>query len=177
MRDVKDRLTYANVTATLALFIALGGTSYAAVTLPRNSVGAAQIRAGSVGSSEVRDRSLTVRDFSRRSRSSLRGARGPAGPAGPAGGTAGAADAADLTYKTASGTVARAPRDETTTATATVRCDSGQRVTGGGAEVENVNVLSVHDSFPARDGTSWTVRVGNDDDVGHSFTVYAICIP
>jgi len=30
---------YANVTATLALIVALGGTSYAAVVLPRNSVG------------------------------------------------------------------------------------------------------------------------------------------
>ena len=36
---VRARLTYANLTATLALFIALGGTSYAALTLPRNSVG------------------------------------------------------------------------------------------------------------------------------------------
>jgi hypothetical protein len=177
VRAMKDRLTYANVTATVALFIALGGTSYAAVTLPRNSVGATQIRAGSVGSSEVRDRSLTVRDFNPRSGRALRGARGPAGPAGPAGGTAGAADAADLTYKTVSGTVARAPRDETTTATATARCDSGQRVTGGGVRVEDVNVLSVHDSFPVPDGTGWTANVGNDDDVGHSFTVYAVCIP
>ena len=32
----------------LALFVALGGTGYAAVTLPRNSVGTRQLRAGSV---------------------------------------------------------------------------------------------------------------------------------
>jgi hypothetical protein len=42
------RPTYANVVATLALFVALGGASYAAVTLPRNSVGSAQLRNGSV---------------------------------------------------------------------------------------------------------------------------------
>jgi hypothetical protein len=44
-----DRLTYANVVATLALFISLGGVSYAAITLPAGSVGAKQLRAGAVG--------------------------------------------------------------------------------------------------------------------------------
>lgn len=40
------RPTYSSVVATLALFIALRGVSYAAVSLPRNSVGSAQIRDG-----------------------------------------------------------------------------------------------------------------------------------
>jgi hypothetical protein len=45
----RPRLTYANVTSTLALFVALGGAGYAAVTLPANSVGPAQLRTGAVG--------------------------------------------------------------------------------------------------------------------------------
>jgi DNA-binding transcriptional regulator YdaS (Cro superfamily) len=49
----RERLSFANVTSALALFIALGGTSYAAVTLPANSVGRDQIRTGGVGKSEV----------------------------------------------------------------------------------------------------------------------------
>lgn len=81
----RAKLTYANVTATTALFIALGGTSYAAFTLPRNSVGDKQIRAAAVRSSEVKDRSLGVRDLSLAARSSLRGKRGAVGPSGPAG--------------------------------------------------------------------------------------------
>ncbi len=65
---------YANVTATLALFVALGGTGYAAISLPRDSVGSRELRPGAVGQSElrsdavtssnVRDGSLTVRDLS-----------------------------------------------------------------------------------------------------------------
>lgn len=43
-----ERLTYANVAATLALFISLGGASYAAVSLPTGSVGQRQLRAGAV---------------------------------------------------------------------------------------------------------------------------------
>ena len=40
----RPRATFANVVSSLALFVALGGTGYAAVSLPRNSVGARQIR-------------------------------------------------------------------------------------------------------------------------------------
>lgn len=42
------RLTYANVVATLALFIALGGASYAAIVLPANSVGPRQLQTAAV---------------------------------------------------------------------------------------------------------------------------------
>lgn len=90
-----ERLTYANVMATVAVFIALGGTSYAAATLARDSVGSAQIRSRAVGPTElrsrsvtsraVRDRSLQPRDLSSEARSALRGERGPVGPAGPTG--------------------------------------------------------------------------------------------
>ncbi len=72
-RRIRDRLTYANVTATLALFIALGGSSYAALKLPRNSVGSQQIRTGAVASSEVKDRSLQLQDISKPTRASLAG--------------------------------------------------------------------------------------------------------
>lgn len=78
-------LTYANVTATLALFVALGGTSYAAITLPKNSVGAAQIRAGAVASSEIKDRSIRLTDIAPSTRTSLHKKPGPAGPPGAQG--------------------------------------------------------------------------------------------
>jgi hypothetical protein len=85
LRRVTARLNYANVTATLALFVALGGSSYAALTLPRNSVGTKQLRSGAVRSGDVRDGALRVRDLSRDARASLRGATGSIGPQGPAG--------------------------------------------------------------------------------------------
>jgi hypothetical protein len=54
---------YANVTATLALIVALGGSAYAAVHLGKDSVGARQIKAGAVRSAEVKDDSLTGKDI------------------------------------------------------------------------------------------------------------------
>lgn len=92
MGRIRSKLTYANTTATLALFVALGGTGYAAITLPRDSVGSAQIRADSVGPSElrsravnsrvIRDRSVRLADMSAGARNALKGQRGPQGPAG-----------------------------------------------------------------------------------------------
>jgi hypothetical protein len=43
LASMVHRLTYANVVATLAVFIALGGASYAASQLPANSVGTRQL--------------------------------------------------------------------------------------------------------------------------------------
>ena len=85
LRRVKRRLSYANVMATIAVFIALGGSSYAALSLPRNSVGSKQIRKGAVGTSELRDRGVRLRDISTSARKSLRGATGQQGPVGPPG--------------------------------------------------------------------------------------------
>src|SRR5262249_12186436 len=57
----------------LALFIALGGTSYAAAKLPKNSVGSSQIRSGAVTQSKLQK--------------SLQSQLAKAGVAGPAGAT------------------------------------------------------------------------------------------
>ena len=91
-RRLRGRLTYANVTASLALFIALGGTGYAAVTLPRNSVGQAQLRNNAVGtkelrtgavrSSDIRNRTIRLSDLAKSTRTNLAGTPGPAGPTG-----------------------------------------------------------------------------------------------
>jgi hypothetical protein len=55
---VRPRLSFANVTSMLALFVALGGTSYAAVNLSNNSVNKAHLRTNSVGKSEIRARAV-----------------------------------------------------------------------------------------------------------------------
>lgn len=95
MRGLAARLSYANVTASLALFVALGGTSYAVAQLPRNSIGSSQIKKSAVGPSElrrgavssraIRNGSVTVRDVSRKARAALRGAKGDPGVKGDPG--------------------------------------------------------------------------------------------
>jgi hypothetical protein len=63
--------------ALVALFVALGGTSYAAFKLPNNSVGSKQLKANAVNASKVKDGSLVADDF--------RAGELPAGPAGERG--------------------------------------------------------------------------------------------
>jgi hypothetical protein len=60
---LRARLTYANVVAMLALFLALGGGAYAAVTLPKNSVKAKQIAPGAVRTSEIKNNAAKGRDI------------------------------------------------------------------------------------------------------------------
>lgn len=84
MKRIFGNGSYANVTATLALVIALGGTSYAAIKLPKNSV----------TSATVKDRSLLKKDFKTgQLPAGKTGKQGPAGPAGPAGGSGAAGGA------------------------------------------------------------------------------------
>src|SRR4051794_23504384 len=54
VKALRNRLSFANVVSLLALFVALGGTTYAAASLPSDSVGSLQIRTDGVGKSEIR---------------------------------------------------------------------------------------------------------------------------
>ena len=48
MDRIRKHLTFANVVSVIALFVALGGTTYAATSLPAGSVGTRQLRNGAV---------------------------------------------------------------------------------------------------------------------------------
>jgi hypothetical protein len=90
LSKLRSRLTYANVIATLALFLALGGGAYAALKLPKNSVGARQIKANAVTSSKVKNGSLVAGDFragqlpaGQEGAQGVQGIQGPKGDPGP----------------------------------------------------------------------------------------------
>lgn len=57
------RPRHSTIVAYLALFVALGGTSYAAINLPRNSVGTAQIKQGAVTSKKIRKSAVASREI------------------------------------------------------------------------------------------------------------------
>jgi hypothetical protein len=59
MHRISGKVTYANVMATIAVFIALGGVGYAAVKLPKNSVGAKQIKNNSITGAKIKDGAVT----------------------------------------------------------------------------------------------------------------------
>src|SRR5215217_859577 len=83
MDSIRSRLSFANVISLIALFVALGGTGYAAVKLPKNSVGGTQIKKNAVSSSKVKNGSLTKADF--KASDLPVGAQGPKGDPGTPG--------------------------------------------------------------------------------------------
>jgi hypothetical protein len=95
-----QRPSPALVVSLIALSVALGGTGYAAIVLPANSVGTKQIKRNAVTAAKVKDASLLAADF--RPGQLPAGSAGPAGPAGAAGatGAGGATGAAGATGAT-----------------------------------------------------------------------------
>ncbi|HYG96140.1 MAG TPA: hypothetical protein VD741_03440 [Solirubrobacterales bacterium] len=59
MRLPRPKLSYANVIATIALFVALGGAAIAA-GLPKNSVGTKQLKRGAVTTADLRRGAVTA---------------------------------------------------------------------------------------------------------------------
>lgn len=60
MDALRKHLSYSNVTATVALFVALGGTSYAVIKVDSNDVVNNSLR-----SKDIRDRTIRARDLRR----------------------------------------------------------------------------------------------------------------
>ena len=102
LTKLRDRLTYANVLSTLALFVALGGVSYAGIALQDNSVRSrhiknrqvkkADVARNAVNSGKVQNRTLRSQDFAPgqlppgpRGLRGVQGPRGLRGTTGPAG--------------------------------------------------------------------------------------------
>jgi hypothetical protein len=80
--NLRSRLTFANVTSAMALFVALGGSSYAALTVTGknvkdSSLTGADIKNSSLGTRDIKNRSLLGKDF--------KAGQLPAGPQGPQG--------------------------------------------------------------------------------------------
>jgi collagen triple helix repeat protein len=200
----KRHLTYANVMATLALFVALGGSSYAALSLRRNSVGSREIASNavhrselanrSVGSGEVVNGSLLSEDFripphGVKGSSGERGLTGPVGPRGVAGprGADGPPGADGLAGATNAVIRLGSTHDALPGGGATLQADCliGERAVGGGAAptsggfVAEASITSSSPSPTAAGGTptSWSVGVKNTGATGNiAFQSYVICV-
>lgn len=124
----------------VALAVGLGGTGYAVTQLPRNAVGAKQLKNDAVTSAKVKDGSLLARDFKKGALpQGPRGEQGPQGEQGPRGATGAPSPLAtiDVITLAATGAYPGTPRTVATFGPVTIRLqcfDRGGGVTGIGVE-------------------------------------------
>ena len=192
-----------NLIAYVALFVALGGTSYAEIRLPANSVGPRQIKKNAVRSSDVKNSSLLATDFKAgqlpagpRGAQGIPGPVGAIGPQGPKGdtgdtgpqGSTGVAGATNVVVRSAAfGWPAGGfiPRGRVLNA----NCHQGERATGGSAFIRYDSSSSGPPPFaptmsypyPSTEGstpTGWQGFVNpspQPEPVALTLTVYVVC--
>lgn len=179
MTRIRKVLTFSNVIALIALFVALGGTVYAAgkingkqikaSSLPGNrlkpkTITAGKIKAKTLTGNQVKKESLTGAQIKKGSltatqinQTTLSGVS--------------AASLAAVFYASTTVSVPNEPSGGGTTATAT--CPPGTFVIGGGANVSNDERSYVNDSGPTSLRTGWEATLYGQP--GISMTVTAIC--
>lgn len=192
------RPTYGSVTATIALFVALAGTSYAAITvtgsnvrngtltgadlknesvkgsdIDNGSLTGSDLKSGSVTSSDIADASLLASDF--------KTGELPAGPAGPAG-PQGPGGLANVVVRRSDVTVGARSEEE-----AAASCATGEIAVGGGVGHSGTvaeNIAAIYDypqttagSLPQDGDTAgrWLAGVKSNVGATRTMTVYALC--
>lgn len=165
----------AMVVALLALFVALGGSSYAAITLKKNSVKSRNIANGQVkrvdigkdaiNSSKVELFSLVAEDF--------KPGELPAGPKGPKGD---------------SGVTSLTVRNATGQKDVTAACQPGERATGGGGTSLDGYLIGTEPlshplaiyalGFPPAGGytpTAWSAHAEDGEGGPAQVTAWVVC--
>lgn len=181
MARIRKLLSFSNVVACLALFIALGGSVYAA-----GKISGTQIKASSLPGNRIKAKTLTGKQIKP---GSLTGTQIKAGSltgtqikAGSLTGTqingstltgVSASSLASVQYAVATVSISSTASNGTS---ATANCPPGTFVIGGGATVSNEEPAVVNDSGPSPSRTGWTAT-GFSLVPGVSMTVTAICTP
>jgi hypothetical protein len=160
MSRLRRSLTYANVMATIAVFIALGGGAYAVSKAAKNSVVTKSIKNDAVTTKKIRD--LAV-DATKVNIPSL-----------------GLLATKQIVLRQNSRMVSSIPVDMN--ANITVDCQAGERAISGGAYTSHA-AMAVSESWPASsDGvaTGWVVNYVNDGSSDLSnvqVAAYVFCAP
>lgn len=177
MKRIGKLLSVSNVIACLALFIALGGSVYAA-----GKIKGSQIQPKSIPGNRLKAKTLTGKQVKPHS---LTGSQIKAGSLTGTQVKAGSLTGAQINQSTLTGvTASKVSSIQYTTATValtgtlsgnggTASCPAGTNVIGGGATVSNEKEAFVNDSGPNSTRNGWTATgVGPP---GTSMTVTAIC--
>jgi hypothetical protein len=150
MRRVRRLFTPANVLASLALFIALGGTGWAGQMLGKSSVGTVQLKSKAVTTSKIADGAVTKTKF--------------------AAGVIGGVTASKITK--VDSPIATVPANSTGTVVNAV-CPAGAKAVAGGWS-SGLYATPISEG-PTPDGMGWTISFEGFNNPS-SVNVSVICI-
>jgi hypothetical protein len=171
MARIWRTLSFSNVVACLALFIALGGSVYAAgkisgkqikvSSLPGNrikprTIAGNRIKPKTLTGHQVKAGSLTGDQINQRTLTQVS-----------------AAALANVQYQA---TTVPIPSNSRTGTTATVGCPPNSYAVGGGATVNNEEDAFVNDSGPTAQHTGWVATGFSRFAPGTTMTVTAVCV-
>lgn len=176
MEKLRGRITYANVVATLALFIALGGAAYAATRLPKDSVGSRQLRKGAVRTSDIGNGAVTLSKIQSAAQQALRGLEGQRGAQGPVG-TFGSVVTRWVEFVVLGSSVSNQNR---------ASCQPGERAVGGGVgfmtspgagDAIVYSAPAQAEGVPAQGATStaWEGALTNSEPSPRPARVFVLC--
>lgn len=172
MSRIRKAITFSNVIAVIALFLAMGGGVYAA----SNKINGKQIKAKSLPGNRLKPKSVTAKQIKPKA---ITGKQVKAGSltgkqvvgsslTGVAASSLGAVHYASVIVSLGKGGMVGP--------TGAAICPAGQKVIGGGATVSDDNVAYVNDSGPTDDRSGWTAT-GWSGGENETMTVTAICVP
>ena len=158
------------VVACLALLVALGGTGYAAIKLPANSVGTKQLKRGAVTGVKVKSNTLTGTQINE-SRLGRVPSAATAATATTAT-TATSATSAPVSRLDYASAVFAVPAGFAPPVRGTVNCPAGLSATGGGAKMTDPAQGFIIDTNPVGK-TGWESTA--QSSTAQNATVYVIC--
>ena len=156
-----QNVTYSEIVSTMALFVALGGVSYAAIVLPRDSVGKKQLKDRSVGADELAPSSVSTPALTPEVRRAIR---------------SGAEPRTFSASKSLGPNGAGVPQPAGSSVTAEAICPKGSLTVGGGYAIDGPGQI-VSTSAPAPDGVRWSVTFSSvADGASPGGTAYVVCV-
>lgn len=190
MKRIQRLFSFSNVIAVIALFLALGGTVYAASDkisgsqIKPKSLPGNRIQASSLTGSQIKPKSLTAAQIKP---GSLTGSQIQAGSLTGAQIKAGSLTGTQVVGSTLTGVSASSigavqyavntvtlDKEAVNGSSGSADCPAGQKVIGGGATVSNDAFAYVNDSGPAGSRGGWEATAWSWGD-GVTMTVTAIC--
>jgi hypothetical protein len=157
---IRRLLTFSNVVACLALFIALGGSVYAAgkisgKQIKRSSLPGNRIKPKTIPANRIKPNSLSGKQVNEKTLTGVS-----------------AASLADVQYETTSLQLPRNGRS----ATATANCPSGSYAIGGGATLSNSERGLIYENGPTPLRTGWLASGYSWYGGNLTMDVTAICV-